>query len=1195
MKRDKRKISHTTCTLLFSAVAALFVLGCSRENAPPPAQQKDQPQKPTAPGENAADAPQQSDQVDADADAPEGTATEATATKTTATEDFCAQSQFPESCSSPLSLLPRGADPQAEDLGFQPVMEPYVTAVLMRKKIQNNIDDEVDGATMTCQNLKTLISTTFQWDLQHAGVSHPLRQKLMSRALELYLSELDFLKLYFLEEDVKDIIHLYSGTLWQEIAQGNCRILREIQARYDTYYQSSYRDLYYAAESISQQDIDNIHKEVEASLSPNSLQQASTDSGISPTKERIKFATEKPTRSHFKDKLLFVIRAVINDYMLSFWSYEEQIAQLHGRQQSHHIRGAFQYLLRDIKEYLNVEQQGELFYAALPEAVRSVILGSSGHNAWKEEVPYLAFSQAFFLAYEEQNLTCGNVTDTLEGILGSHLNTATVDQAKRIKITPQMSRDALEHYMEKLDPGALYFLQSDRDDILGRYGASLRSYLLNNQCQPLLEIGKLYAQRVRERYPLIKANIFKEHDYSLDETVPKIVSASDFPTAQNLKEHTRKNMKALVVQSLRSLPPGSSIAQAQRKAFDDMKKHRNQLDQLTSSDLYRRFTSSFLGTLDYFTDLLWAEYADSFNILTFGTLSGIGVSVDAQGDYPRIEALNKGGGAEKSGLLKVGDVVTAVRQDVTTSLWEHATDIGFNEMLKRIRGPADTFVHLRIRRPLSTDEESPFSWHQFDVRLRRSTIFSDTLIAPHHLFSVQHSLSETPVKVGWIKVNTFVTASRMNGHGGSAYEIGSALQNLKEQGADVAILDVRYNPGGDLNETLRTLSLFARPQTLLRTKGVRSAYQDDHTGDIVLAQEYIENLQLDNIGEISHDHLHIPLVVLVTRDSASASEVLAQAMRDHGRGIVVGEDFTKGKGSIQGLVYNALSPTLWNQRMAHKLYDDSPDELAHNLFPELKDFHLAKITYGLYFGASGSSPQKIGVSSDVELPVLSAIQGRWTERHNKRALPHSTLEGEDLSVDLGFRSESLIEQLKAWSHKRVNQHPLLSQWDQLAQKYKMKEPTDDSPGVMSLQIKNKAELTEEEQIEADGKASLQATVRALSDLQRSFFKQQDTDPEIAESIRKEDHFLNEALHVAADYFILCRGASATKPKDLEQDQTKVVGCTTTEEQEQATQSIQQEAQEEEELRNDEKNNLEDNPSSIEESQPLEEMPYVDLK
>uniref|UniRef100_A0A7V4E4M8 S41 family peptidase n=2 Tax=candidate division WOR-3 bacterium TaxID=2052148 RepID=A0A7V4E4M8_UNCW3 len=271
------------------------------------------------------------------------------------------------------------------------------------------------------------------------------------------------------------------------------------------------------------------------------------------------------------------------------------------------------------------------------------------------------------------------------------------------------------------------------------------------------------------------------------------------------------------------------------------------VEERNPSELVENSIKGMVGALDPFSEFLNPEESEEFSIATTGKFGGIGAQIGIRDNWVTIIAPIEGTPAYRAGLI-AGDRIVEIDGKSTEGM-------KVNDAVKLLRGEPGTVVRIKVYRPVSQKE--------FSIELVRDTIFIDPI--PYY--------GKLDEKTGYIRVSSF--------QNGLSKEFSAVLDTLRMRGVDRLIIDLRGNPGGLLNEAVNLLSLFFEPGTLVVfTKG--------RTPD--------NNFEYRTIGE--GKYREVPVVVLVDKGSASASEIVAGAFQDWDRGIIVG-DTTFGKGSVQ--------------------------------------------------------------------------------------------------------------------------------------------------------------------------------------------------------------------------------------------------------------------------------------------------------
>jgi carboxyl-terminal processing protease len=370
----------------------------------------------------------------------------------------------------------------------------------------------------------------------------------------------------------------------------------------------------------------------------------------------------------------------------------------------------------------------------------------------------------------------------------------------------------------------------------------------------------------------------------------------------------------------------------------------------STNDVLETYLSALASVYDPHSAYFAPTTSDDFDIRMADALEGIGAELRAEDQYTKVNRLIPGGPAEASGLLRRGDLILAVAQGGGAPV--DVVDMRLDEVVKLIRGKKGTEVRLTVRPAGATDPSETRV-----VPIVRDRVRLEAASAKGRLHEVPDGKGAAR-KVGVVEVPSFYYDSWAAQNGepkprSTTVDVERAVYELRAQQAEVIVLDLRGNGGGVLNEAVNVAGLFI-------DRGPVVQVLDPKRGAEVLRDK--------NAGHVWAG----PLVVLTDELSASASEIVAGALQDHGRAIVVGSKQTHGKGTVQSVI-------------------DLGDVLRDGAFREFSENAGAlKITVQKFYRISGESTQTRGVVSDVVLPSpwegLDVLEGDLP-----RALPYDTI------------------------------------------------------------------------------------------------------------------------------------------------------------------------------------------------------------
>jgi carboxyl-terminal processing protease len=501
----------------------------------------------------------------------------------------------------------------------------------------------------------------------------------------------------------------------------------------------------------------------------------------------------------------------------------------------------------------------------------------------------------------------------------------------------EISRKFYDAYLDVYDPEHLYFLQSDLAEF-SRYQTNLDTLTLGPHGQadvmPAYKIFNRFKERLHQRVAyadeLLKHENFK---FNSDEQVR--INRKDAPAPRNLDDARRIWRQQLLWDFLHEKldsenAPGTAlsatnladIAQTLERRYE---RELRQCDELESSDVLQYYLDSLAHAYDPHSDYMNNEGAQTFSINMSLALFGIGAELMSDDGYCKIESLVPGGPAWKSNQLKPNDKIIAVAQG--NQPFVDVVDMELSKVVQLIRGTKGTQVRLTI-----VPADDPKSRRV--VTLVRDEINIKDQQAKAMLIQTPDGNGSTS-RIGVIDVPTFYAP--VDASGGSpavgnhvAADVEKLVEKLKAEKAGGIILDLRGNPGGSLEEAIQFVGLFVTNGPVVQ---IRSPDNDDTEDDNGRAP----------------DIYHGPLIVMVNRLSASASEIVAAALQDYGRALIVGDTSTFGKGTVQNL--DPLRPFVW-----------ASTEAATN------DPGLVKITIRKFYRINGASTQLKGVIPDIVLP-----------------------------------------------------------------------------------------------------------------------------------------------------------------------------------------------------------------------------------
>ena len=502
-----------------------------------------------------------------------------------------------------------------------------------------------------------------------------------------------------------------------------------------------------------------------------------------------------------------------------------------------------------------------------------------------------------------------------------------------------LSQDILKRYLEALDPGKVFLTAQDVAGF-SKYATTLDDAIKSGQVDPAWAMFAVYRMRVGERIAYARGLLKGGFDFSGNERyeydrehAPWAASGAALDT---LWKQSVKN------DWLRLKLAGKKPEEI-RKTLD--KRYANVLDgvgEIKGEDVFQSFLNAYAASIDPHTDYMTPRSAENFNMQISNSLEGIGAVLFKQDDVILIREIVPGGPAARSGKLKPGDRIVGVGQNASGEMKDV---IGWrtDDAVDLIRGAANTQVRLDI-----VPAEAPLDSKPARVLLTRAKVRLEDARAKAETIVVPAANGEPVRRIGVIKLPGFyqdidARRRRDSDYASATRDVARMLAQFRAQKMDGVVLDLRGNGGGSLSEAIELTGLFIDkgPVVQVRESGGRISVEDDRDAGVAWAG---------------------PLAVLINRGSASASEIVAGAIQDYGRGLIIGET-SFGKGTVQNMV--------------------DLDRWPAN---EQARFGQVKLTIAQFFRPGGSSTQNKGVVPDVAFPT-SVDAGEYGESTYDNALP----------------------------------------------------------------------------------------------------------------------------------------------------------------------------------------------------------------
>ncbi len=494
------------------------------------------------------------------------------------------------------------------------------------------------------------------------------------------------------------------------------------------------------------------------------------------------------------------------------------------------------------------------------------------------------------------------------------------------KLNEELAGKFLDRYLDSLDSNHMIFLQSDLDEFARARPTLAFATREEGDNRLAHTIFKRYLERLDQRVAFISELLNQGNfDFSADEYFSYDRKDAPYPTdlaaAQTLwKQQFRYEYLQEKLAGKKPEEISKILSRRSARLVETMKK----FDEKAVLEIY---LEALAQVYDPHSDYMGPEQMKSFQISMNLSLIGIGATLQSQDGYCKIMELVPGGPAARSGLVKNGDRIVGVAQkqgDEFTDL----VDLPLPQAVELIRGKKGTPVYLNII-PASAADDSV----RKTITIIREEIKLEDQQAKARIIDLPNG--DNSRRIGVIALPTFY-AGEGNSKAGptsATADVSRLVEKLKQEKITGMILDLRNNGGGSLQEAISLTGLFIPAGPVVQTS--------DLDGDLEIGK--------DKDGKVAYDG---PLVVLTNRFSASASEIVAGALQDYGRAVVVGDTSTFGKGTVQTIV--PLDRVMQNQGL-----------VPHS------DPGALKVTISKFYRPSGKSTQLEGVKADIVIPSLS--------------------------------------------------------------------------------------------------------------------------------------------------------------------------------------------------------------------------------
>lgn len=542
----------------------------------------------------------------------------------------------------------------------------------------------------------------------------------------------------------------------------------------------------------------------------------------------------------------------------------------------------------------------------------------------------------------------------------------------------EMSVRMLRNYLNTLDFRRVFFTAKDVQEFETKFKTTLDDLILMRDISPAFEVYDLYKLRVKERLEFVRATL-KDHKFTFDSERTTLIKRDKAPypadtaeqdrlwldileenllqerLADEAKAEEKAKKDAEAAKKAKDAPPAEAKPEAAKpeapaaekeeertpeaRVLKDYERLLESLEENDQEDVVDLFLSSLSAAYDPHTEYMSVNEMDNFNIQMKHKLVGIGALLGLEDDVAVIQGIVVGGPADKQGELKLNDKITGVAQGEAEFV--ETKFMKLQKIVDMIRGTEGSVVRLRVNPAQDPASTKIITIVRGAVELKEKLANAELIQTPAELGK--------PLKVGWINLSSFY-ADMEDGTVSTTDDVQKLLTRLMKEKIDGLVLDLRGNGGGSLEEAIRLTGLFVPAGPVVQAK--------DWRGTITWRE--CENPKAFYDG---------PMIVLTDKTSASASEILAAALQDYRRALVVGDKSTFGKGTVQTIL---------------------PVDRFMPFFAKKDRAGNLKVTIQKFYRIAGGSTQLKGVEPDLVLPSIRDVLDIG-ESATENPLPYDTI------------------------------------------------------------------------------------------------------------------------------------------------------------------------------------------------------------
>ncbi len=644
------------------------------------------------------------------------------------------------------------------------------------------------------------------------------------------------------------------------------------------------------------------------------------------------------------------------------------------------------------------------------------------------------------------------------------------------ELDDEFSKKVYDNYLDNMDSGRRFLTQKEIDQ-LSVYQYDLDDFVKNGDLTFFDLSNKLIAESVGNAKTIYEEIIDDDFDYNLNESIEFDSEKKEFANDQIglieiWKQYVQYEIMTRIVNKLDSQEKNKEEAEwksmeeleveARKQTKDMFDRYFNNITKLSRLKRFEVFVNSFTSLFDPHTTYFTPKDKSDFKLRMSGSLEGIGARLSPDGDFTKVVEIVPGGPAWKQKELQVDDLILTVSQDGKEPI--NAVGLHIDDVVDMIRGKKGTKVILHVRKVDGSEE---------DIAIVREKVILDDNAKAQSMIIKREEDNES---FGYIKLPSFYSDIEDEDRHSCAKDVANELAKLKEEGVKGIVFDLRNNGGGYFHEVINMSGLFIKEGPIVQAKGRKGG-----------SLKYY-----DEDPEIHYDG---PLVVLVNEYSASASEILAAALQDYNRAIIVGSSATFGKGTVQRF-YNLDRIIRADQ--------------------EFKPLGEIKLTTQTYYRINGGSTQLKGVTPDVVLPGSYQLL-EIGEREYDTSIPWSAIDALKYEA-VGYFTPDL-DWIQSQSSSRVETNEAFQLVEENAKR--LKKQRDRSSYSLNLETYRSSKKEREEAAKKYKGISQEIDDLSIANIELDLATIQSDSTKIGRNdalitSMKKDIYLNESLFILRD-------------------------------------------------------------------------------